>query len=379
MTFSHRLRRAALLGMAFGVGACDIASFINDPKPIFEQTWNLPADTVKVSVASLLPAGVSIFSTTGSTPPDSSAFQMTGGITGVNFTRRVGDDCAQCVTLNGTNAFKPAFVLATGSTTSLPTDVVSATLTGGTVTLQVTNSLSFDPLMVKTNAPASSDPAQQGRMVIVVRSGSLVVGKDSVNGVTTAFAPGAILTRTIPLQTGNVTSALAFDLTLTSPIGDHNEFINANGTLVSAGSVPDFRVAQVRMNVVNKTMASIAGDSLPLDGIDASITDKVVSAEFAMTITNPFNVTGNLDMQFGFGPLAGETISKTLSLPTGTDQPRSVSLNTAEMQNLFGKKVGLTVSGSVNSTAPIDVTPRQVVIIANRLILKILTGTPVAN
>jgi hypothetical protein len=77
-------------------------------------------------------------------------------------------------------------------------------------------------------------------------------------------------------------------------------------------------------------------------------------------------------VQFGYGP--SQAISKTIAMPTGVDQLRSVSLDQTEMQTLFGQKVRLRVSGLVSSAAPIDVTPRQVVSIANRLRLTILIG-----
>jgi hypothetical protein len=367
MTFSLplKLRRAMLLGMPFGLAACDIARFVQDPTPILEQTWNIPAESASISVASILPPGVAI-------TPDSSAFQVS--VSAVSFSRRVGDDCAACQAQHGTTAIKPSFVVATGSSTPLPANVVSGALVGGLVNVQVTNNLSFDPLRVKTIAPASSDPAQQGRMVIVVRSGSLVVGKDSVNGVTTTFPAGTVLTRPIALQTGNITGALSVDLTLTSPASDNNVFMNANGTIATSAAVPDLRIAQMRMNVVNRTLTSIAGDSIELQGLDESITKKVQSATLEMTIDNPFNVTGNVDVAFGYGP--GQAVTKTVSLPTGVDQIRTVALDSADMSNLFStdEKIGLTISGTVNSPAPIDVTPRQIIAISNRLVMVIRLG-----
>jgi len=354
------------LGLALAVGACDVAALLSDPYPRFEQTWNLPADSTTISVASLLPPSVSIYSTPASAPPDSSAFRLNIGL--VSFARRVGDDCAPCQALNGQTTTKPAFIIATGSTTTLPADVVSGSLLGGQVVIQVTNNFSFDPLRVKTG------PGAQGHLVLLVRSGSLVVGKDSINGADVAFAPGAVLTRPITLQTGLVTGSIGLDLTLNSPVGDHNETINANGMLNGAATVPDLRFAQVRVNVVNQTLLSPGTDSIALDGIDPSITDHVVSGGLEMTISNPFAVTGTVSVRFDYGTLPSEAISKTLSLPTGVAQVRSVTLDSAEISNLFGQKVGFTVMGGVNSSSPIDVTPKQVVTIANRLILKIRTG-----
>jgi hypothetical protein len=255
----------------------------------------------------------------------------------------------------------------------MPTGIVSSAMIGGQVTVQVTNNLSFDPVRVKVNAPASTDPTQQGRMVIVIRSGSLVVGKDSINGVTTAFPAGSVLNRPITLTSGNISSTLAVDLTLTSPPSDNNVFINANGTLNALAAVPDLRVAQVRLNVVNQPITSPAGTEISLGGLDEMITDAIQSAQLEMTITNPFTIVGNLDVDFDYGT---GTITKQLALPSGVAQVRTVSLTAAEMSNLVSAqdKIDLSVNGNVNSTAPIDVTPQQRVTISNRLIMKIRAG-----
>lgn len=373
-----------MLGLTLGVAACDIVDLASSSAPIFEQTWNLPATGTSISVASLLPQGVKIYNTPGVTPDDSSAFLI--DISTVPISRRVGDDCAQCNTLNGTNAIKPQFVLAAGNTQTLPQDVVSGAVLGGTLTVTLTNNMSFDPLYVRTGPP----PQQQGFMVLVVRSGSLVLGRDSVHGAASVapdginrpFAPAATMTRTIAISTGNVSGSLSVDVTINSPLGDHNEFINANGTLGASASLrdvanptePTLRVGSVSMNVVNRNMTSATGDSLPLDDIDEGIADNVVSATLQLTITNPFAVSGNVEVRFGYGTLPSDAITKTLSMPTGVDQVRSVGLNGGEIQTLLGKKVGLTVAGGVNSAAPITVTPRQVVSISNRLILTIHVG-----
>jgi hypothetical protein len=380
------VRRAMLLGFALSVAACDVVAFVTDPKPILEQTWNLPADSAEFSVASLLPPGVNIYSTPASTPPDSSAFQVS--INSVSFSRRVGDDCAACVAVHGQTTTKPNFVLATGSLANMPTNVVQGTMIGGQVTLQITNGFSFDPLRVKTIAPASTDPNLQGRLVIVIRSGSLVVGRDSLNGVGTALPPGAVLNRTINLLSGNIGGALAVDLTLTSPPSDNNVPINANALMSATMAIPDLRVASMRINVVNRTMSSLAGDSIPLGDLPEAAKKHIVRGGLDMTITNPFNVTGNLGVSFGYGSTPDSVITKTVSITPGAAVRQAVTLDSVEMSNLFGKvdcgllcedsfegpkKVALTVSGTVNSTAPIDVTPKQKVIVVNRLILTVRT------
>ncbi len=123
-------RQAALLGVMLGVAGCDIVSFVQDPLPRFEQTWNVPAESTTISVARLLPSNVSIYSTPGVTPEDSIAFRVDIGPT--TFSRRLGDDCGPCQALDGLTVIKPAFALATGGMQGLPTDIVSGSLLGGT-------------------------------------------------------------------------------------------------------------------------------------------------------------------------------------------------------------------------------------------------------
>lgn len=351
-------RRAALLGAVFGLAACDIAEFASNPMPRFEQTWNVPAPSTAVSVASLLPDDNSV-----TILPDSSAFAVT--VSGTNITRRVGNDCAQCETLHGTNAFKPAFILNAGNSTGLPADVVAAAVLSGSINVQLTNNMSFDPLFVRT-APAS----QQGYMLIVVRSGSLVLGRDSVNGATTTFAPGTQMTRNIALTTGTITGNITVDVTIDSPSGDHNEFINANGTLNATATVPTLNVASVSLNVPNQSLDS-EPDSIDMGDLDFG---EVVSGALEMTISNPFAVTGTLGMRFAYGSLPSEAITEEVTFPTSGSGVATISLNEQEMDLLIGKTVEITVTGNVSSAGPITVTPRQAITIDNRMILVIRTG-----
>src|SRR5262245_6880378 len=123
MLISPRLRRAALLGLAIGVVACDVVNFANDPKPIFEETWSLPATSTEIAVSKLLPPTVT-------TLADSSGFVVS--LSPINASRRVGDDCAACQSLNGTTAIKPAFVLNSSNSTALPTNIVGGSVIGAT-------------------------------------------------------------------------------------------------------------------------------------------------------------------------------------------------------------------------------------------------------
>jgi len=370
-------RRAVLLGLALTATACDLAQFAMDPKPRLEETWNFPGPATRMSVANLLPAGGTVSILTGAAAvaagvPDSGAFSVK--IDSVAFSAGLGANCGPCGPLNGTNAIKPAFTLAPGNSTPLPTDIVSAAILSGQIVIKMTNGLTFDPLYVNTNPAATT----QGTMVMVVRSNSVVLGKDSVRGAAVAsgtqntpFTPGTTLTRTINLTTGTIAGNLTVDVTVNSPVGDHTVPIDVTKSFSASVTVPSINVASVTMNVPSRTFNSGGSDSvsMPTTG------DFVVGLGLDMTIANPFpSVTGTLNMIFAWGLLPSQQISKPVNLLGGTNTS-SVTLDSTETQKLLngGEKVSIRLTGGVTASSPITVTPKQEVAISNRLRLKIRT------
>lgn len=361
---SHILAyRPALLFAVLGVIGCDVVQFAVDPKPQFVQTWNIPAAGTSVSVASLLPAGVSIHSTPLSSPPDSSAFDI--DIDTMDFSRRLGVDCLPCQAFNGTTAIKDSFNLVSSSSEPLPADMISGAVIGGLVRVSVRNNLSFDPLRVRASG-------QQGHLLIVIRSGSLVLQRDSTNGADQALPPGDSIVRNMALSTGTVTGSITVDITIMSPRGDTPVQMNANGTIRTVAITQSLLTATMRMNVVNKSLASASNDSLALDGLEPGVVKRIIGGTLDMVITNPFAVTGNLQIIFGYGP--SQSIVKTVPLPSGTGQSVSLPLDSADIQAIVGRKVSLRVGGIVNSTTPVNVTPKQAMAFANRMQLDIRVG-----
>jgi hypothetical protein len=274
------------------------------------------------------------------------------------------DACSSCVTLVGTRAPKPAFTMLASNSAALATDVVTATILSGTINVVLTNNMSFDPLRV-----TASGAGTQGHMVIIIRSGSQVLGRDSLNGSTTTWAPSAILNRAITLSSGTASGPLAAEVTVVSPAGD-SVFIDGNSRL-SASASGTLNVASVSLNVAGRTLQSDSTE-IDLSDLESGITDKVVNGALQMTITNPLAIVGNVDVRFTYAP--GQSVTKTISLPSGAAQVRTVALTRADLDNLFGRKVMVTVSGAVSSTGPLTLTPRLKIIVANRMILTIRTG-----
>ena len=138
--------------------------------------------------------------------------------------------------------------------------------------------------------------------------------------------------------------------------------------------MPDLRLSTIRINVSNRTLAS-PGHTLPLIDIDEVITDHVEGAELEMTISNPFAIAGTVDVNFRYGATASQVVTKSVAFPTGTNQVRTIALSKQEMQLLFSNDVAVSMTGGVTSSSPIDMTPKQVITIGNRLRLFILTGS----
>ena len=389
MTLTPTVRRTLLFGLALVVVGCDVVQFASDPKPRLVQTWNMPASSSTISVAKFLPTGVSIYSTPATNPPDSIGFTVS--IASVNISQVLGtttSGCTACVPLNGTNAIKPAFVLTANNAAALPNNVVSAAVLQGQVTLSITNNLTFDPLYVNTGG--GSPP--QGNMIITIRSGTLVLGADTVLGaattttvggkvVSTPFPPspaaGSTLTRTINLSTGVVTTNMTADVVFNSPVGDHTVPIDINKTVNASFAIPTFVVGNARINVPLTNITPGAPTDLPKD-LDESLTKHVISGSLEMSITNPFSVTGNLNAQFKFGPAATDTVLKTFALPSATGttpQVRTISFDSTSMAKIFqGTPTSLTLTGGVSSSGPLTVTPKQQVVMSNRLILSVRIG-----
>src|SRR5205085_4557176 len=115
---------------------------------------------------------------------------------------------------------------------------------------------------------------------------------------------------------------------------------------------------------------------LPAD-LDPGITDHVVSGALEMTISNPFTVSGTMSAAFKYGPTATDTVLKSFSLPAAaaTPQVRTISFDSTAMSKILkGNPTSLTMSGGVSSSSPLTVTPKQQVVMTNRLILGVRLG-----
>ena len=144
MRFSSRpffctfMGRVGVLVTLSVLSGCDLPTEI----PLFDVRWVVPIDSTSIPVSDLLPANVAL---------SGGNFLLTVGPVGL--TRTLGVLCAACIPLNGFSVPTPAFNISYESGGTLPTDVVSATLASGSISIDIQNNLGFDPIR-----PAVADP-----------------------------------------------------------------------------------------------------------------------------------------------------------------------------------------------------------------------------
>ncbi len=349
------LRKTSLSVLALaGLAGCTVPT----DAPATDVRWVVPAKTTQISVASFLPTGVAIVA-------DSSAFTVSV-LPGV-VSRQLSQDCPACSAANGLNAPKPAFTGVASTSSSLPPEIASATLAaGGTLLVVVQNGYNFDPLR-----PNPTTNGATGFAVILVSNGGTVIGKDSVNGATTALTAGSSLTRSIPLSgTINGSSPITVSVTLNSPAGE-NVTIDASRSITFTVTPQNIRVPTASITVANKSVNSSSQQDLT--GVDKTISDHVLSGSLLLTIANPFTATGNLSVTLT--PQGGAPISRNIALAVGTSNV-SVAYTGAEIQKILGHNITIAYTGTVNSTGgAVAVSPKQAVVVQSRLDLSLELGT----
>lgn len=345
------------------VGATPLVSIVacglptEAPKaPLIDVRWVVPTQSSRITVGSLLPNGVTIL-------PDSSGFTV--AIPNSTITRTLSQDCSACVAANGLTAPKPAFVAFASLASSLPAEITSSALVGGALQVVMSHSYTFDPLR-----PNAASSGARGYAVITVSNGTTVIGKDSIDGATTAFSPNTPLTRSIPL-TGPISGSapVTASVVVNSPLGDPVP-IDASRTLTATSSAVGLKVASANVTVVGRQLNSTS--SIDLSGIDKTVTDKVQGGALLLTLVNPFAVTSLLTVKFS--PQGGATITRTVPLATGNSTVR-IDFNTAELKSLLGHNVSLAYTGAVTPTAGfVTISPRQAVVITTRLDIALQVG-----
>ncbi|HTR78548.1 MAG TPA: hypothetical protein VMH39_10570 [Gemmatimonadaceae bacterium] len=335
------------------LAACDIPS----AAPKWDMTWNVPGQSTSISVNSILPSGVTANGA-------NTAFQVT--VQPVAIQQTLAQDCGACVVANGTTVPKPAFVATGNGSATLPNSVTSATLIGDTLVLTVTNGFNFDPLQ-----PTAAPAGDTGWVVTTVKSGAVVIGKDSANGLTFALGKnGAVATRKIALS-GSVAAAsgVSVSVTIDSPKGDAVT-VNTAQTISFNATVGTLKISSATVNLGSATtLAPPTPTSIDLSGIGSEVSGRVNNGVFLLSITNPFAVSGALTATFTGGP---QSVVKTLVLSPAATSTDTLMFTNADLQNLLGYSLSLGFSGTVSGAA-ITIMPGQTVAVSSRLQINLET------
>lgn len=323
--------------MIAGLAGCGVPTDLAD----WDMTWSVPTTGTSISVNSLLPAGVS---------SAGSAFAVSVPTTTI--TRRLSDDCSACAAANGLTVPKPAFTGTGTASASLPSAVTAATLGTNALTVTLRHGYGFDPLRPSTTA--------RGWLRLVVTSNGVVIGRDSVNGATTAFSANTNLVRTITLA-GEVTrSGVVVTSTLESPAGDA-VLMQSDAALTATAAFSSLTVTRATVALTSQSVTSDA-TSLDLTDVDAAIRDRAQGGKLTLSINNPFAATGALILNLTGG---AQPITKAMQLSSGAST-QEIALSKAELRSLFGYRVSLRATGQVNGSS-VTVTPGQSASVTSRL------------
>lgn len=361
-TVRQSLRYALVVPLGL-VAACDIPS---DP-PILQQTWIIPADSITVGVAEILPANVAL--NAGGT-----AFVVNvAAPAAINSTLGVlcGDPACQSPTT--VTAPVPAFTSgagALGTTVSFPSGVNAATVTSGSLNLSVNNTLGFNPLRPNgTSAPF-------GSIAITLTSGS-TTSTTTFTGATSSLPTGATTVLNVPLPTGVYTGTISVAAVLNVPAGGNGSLNSANALSIGS-AVQSLTVSQATV-VVNADAINTSPTEFDLEGVDFG--DQVESGGLILDVNNGLTASANMSVAISAPAQNGSaavTVTKALVIPATATSSSTISLSKAELQSLLGKaNVTITVTGTATGSGAgntVVVTPTQRITLRTRVRLVLNVG-----
>ena len=340
------VRLAVVGATAGGLSACGVPTDLAD----WDMTWSVPTTGTTISVNSMLPTGVT-----------ASGNSFLVSVNPVSISRRLGEDCATCAASDGLTIRKPAFVGSGTATATLPGSVNSATLGTNQITVTMRHAWGFDPLRPSATA--------RGWIRLVATSNGVAIGRDSINGATTAFPSGTDLVRTMTLAGTVSRTGVVVTTTMDSPAGDEFRMQPA-AMFTASANFTTLAVSQAQVALTNQQV-NAAATTLDLRDVGSAIRDRATAGVLQLTITNPFAVTGALTLRFTGGD---QPVTKSITLAANTTT-QDVSLTRDELRALFGKSISLSVTGPVNGSA-VTVSPGQTVNVSARLLLTLTREAP---
>lgn len=351
--------RRWIVGLALlGVVACE--EFPTEA-PIWEQTWAVPGEDFVVTTDEVVPPGVSV-------SPDGTTFEA--DVLGTDLSFSVGEMCGECQALHGTTAPKPAFSYTVGSSTTLPPELVSASLVGDQFDLRLAHNLSFDPLR-----PDADAGAERGYLLIEITSDGAVIARDSISGDDVVFDSTVVLTRVLPVQPVDVSGTFDVGVTIYSPAGD-DVLIDASDTVGISLQPTTVAVSEATIAASGITLDADAAQ-LDFTGIDSALVSRIQSGTLRLEITNDFGLEGNIDLAFDVGT---GVIERSLPLATGASVV-VIDLSRDEIRDLLDAgTVDVTAGGTLSAPdGTITITPADSLVMRPRFEIVILVGGEVES
>jgi hypothetical protein len=329
------LAGVALIGLLVG---CDFPTDV----PRVESRWIVPAEGTRFGVEELLPGDVSVSA-------DSSTFMV--DFDPVSFQQSLAELCGvACIAADGLTVPKPPFTGNVASQVDFPPEVFAITVVGGSVLVEVTNGLDFDPIRPSASAFGSVT------MRITDDADGDVLSELVVNGTDTSFPAGTTLTRTLTLDPTAVNGSLVATVTLDSPLGDPVtvDTASAVSVVVTPGTID---VSSVAIDVSGE---SVTIDPVDLDvgDIDTDIENRVIEGAFLLDVTNPFGVSADFDLTISW---ATGTLGRAAVVTSAPTSQVRIDFTGAELQSFLGEpNVVLTGSAVVEAAAGVvTVNPGQ--------------------
>lgn len=316
---------------AFAVlSGCDLPT---EP-PMFEPRWMLAVEESSFPGDQLLPASVVVVG---------DDFHLS--IDPVSGSATLGFLCGSpCEALDGQVAPVPTFEGTFTSTQTLPDDVLSAAVTGGSMEIEIANGFSFDPL------------EGGGTIVVTIADDDTgaPLGEIMLDGSEDVLLPNTTETRTLPLSAGTVSTALRATTVVEVP-GGQIAVIDVSDLIEVTATTTSLQLGSVTVDVEDRSV-SFDDRALDLEDVHAEFTDRIVEGAILLSVTNPFGVS--LDALVGLG-----ATSKSFAVDGGGTSSATVSYTGDELRSFLGQpNVVFSSSGFANGNA-ITIQPGQEMLI----------------
>lgn len=279
--------------------------------------------------------------------------------------RPLSADCSLCVESNGFTGLKPAMIINASMSSTLASDISTATLTSGSLALSVTNNYTFDPLRPNGgNGP-------YGSAVITVSNGITTLGSMTIDGSAHALAAnGGKLDLNIPLA-GGISGSTPVSVTMSVNSPEGSAVVMDASRTISANATPtNLKVANAMISVAGRIISSTS--DMDFSSVGDGIADRTTKGALLLNIDNPFALTSSLTVSLQ--PDNGDVITKAVPLGAGKTT-QTIGFTREELKKLFGHNVHVTISGVANPTAgPVSVSPKQAVVVTTRFDLTLAVG-----